>query len=84
MGNSVSIPVSELEHYGETAQEQLGREDVSATDYEGLAQEAADKGAFYAAAVYYKLAEAAAAGDADRAMEFARASVEAMSRVTDS
>lgn len=80
MGDEATIPIEELEHYADKARRIFGRDDLGAQAYERLAKDAAEDERFYAASTYYKLAEAAAADDAEEALRYARMSVSMMAR----
>jgi hypothetical protein len=78
---NTSITLEDLEHYGLRAQEICGTPSPSLEDYERLAAEAEAESRFYAAAVYYKLAEGMAAGEDESSLSFAKKVVEMMNRV---
>lgn len=81
MKQRVTIGPEDLEYYGEKAQEQVGTDRLDAEDYERLAGFEELAGHYYAAAVYYKLAEGAAVQDKGRAMRYAGSVIRAIERL---
>jgi hypothetical protein len=76
-----SITLEDLEHYGRKAQEVLQKQDVSLDDYERLADSMASEGRYFAAAVFYKLAEGLSAGDDELSLSYAHRVIDMMNKV---